>query len=69
MTLVRQMPEAARGVESAGVHLLLGQGEARTVTENPEQVMKAIEVRATLVSSVLEGILLEPHDEQWEFVE
>ena len=31
------------------------------MAENPEQVMEEIQLRATQVSSVLEGILLEPH--------
>jgi hypothetical protein len=31
------------------------------MAENPEQVMKEIELRATQVSSLLEDILLEPH--------
>jgi hypothetical protein len=49
----------------AAVHLLLTEGEIRMMAENPEQnpeqVMEEIQVRATQVSSVLEGILLEPH--------
>jgi hypothetical protein len=43
------------------VHLLLTEGDVRMMAENPEQVMEDIRVRATMVSSVLEDILLEPH--------
>jgi len=42
------------------VHLLLTEGDVQMMAENPEQVMEDIRVRATMVSSVLEDILLEP---------
>jgi hypothetical protein len=50
--------------DSAGadaVHLLLTEGDVKRIAEDPERVMEDIETRATLVSSVLKGILLEPH--------
>lgn len=41
--------------------LLLVEGEVKLAAESPERVIEEIQVRATLVSSVLENILLEPH--------
>ena len=32
------------------------------LVENPEHVIEEIQMRATVVSSILEGILSEPHD-------
>ena len=62
MTLARQTSTVTGDAENfAAVHLLLTEGEIKTRAENPEQVMEEIQLRATQVSSVLEGILLEPH--------
>ena len=62
MTLARQTSTVTSDAEKmAAVHLLLTEGEIKMMAENPEQVMDEIQVRATQVSSVLEGILLEPH--------
>lgn len=62
MTHVRQTPPITGSADDiAAVHLLLTEGEAKMMAENPEQVMKEIELRATQVSSLLEDILLEPH--------
>jgi hypothetical protein len=48
------------------VHLLITQGDIKTMAESPEQAMEEIELRATQVSAVLEGIFLEPHGyPQW----
>ena len=50
------------GLEGVGaVHLLLTEGDVKLMADNPELVMKEIELRATKVSSVLEDILREPH--------
>lgn len=46
---------------SAAVPLLLVEGGVKLV-ENPERVIEEIQVRATLVSSVLENILHEAHN-------
>ena len=52
---------ASQGANSSAVvPLLLMEGGVKMV-ENPEQVMEEIQVRATLVSSVLKNILTEPH--------
>ena len=48
------------------VHLLITEGDVKAMAESPEQAMEEIEVRATQVSAVLEGIFLEPHGHpQW----
>ena len=62
MTLARNtanVPGISSGAES--VHLLLTEGDVKMLAENPEQVMADLEARATVVSSVLANILLEPH--------
>ena len=59
MTLARQSVTGGAN-DLAAVHLLLTEGEIKTMADNPEQVIEEIQVRATQVSSVLEGILLEP---------
>jgi len=46
---------------SSAVPLLLMEGGVKLV-ENPEHVIEEIQMRATVVSSILEGILSEPHD-------
>ncbi len=62
MTLARQTSTVNGDTDRAvAVHLLLTEGHADMMAENPEHVMQEIELRATQVSSVLEGILLEPH--------
>ena len=61
MNLARNTNVTA-GVEGIGaVHLLLTSGDVKLMAENPEMVMREIELRATKVSSVLEEILREPH--------
>jgi hypothetical protein len=62
MTTMLQMPNVTGIAGSAdAVHLLLTEGDVQMMAENPEQVMEEIRQRAEQVSSVLEGILLEPH--------
>jgi hypothetical protein len=41
---------------------MLTEGDVRMMAENPEQVIQEIELRATVLSSVLTDILSEPHD-------
>lgn len=43
------------------VHLLLTEGDVNIMAQSPEQVMAEIEIRATQVSALLEGIFQEPH--------
>jgi len=50
----------ATGVNA--VHLLLANTEVKVRVDDPEQVIREIEVRATKVGSVLEHILTENHD-------
>jgi hypothetical protein len=66
MTLAAQTLNTSGVGSSGAIHLLLTEGEIKLMAENPDSVMEEIQVRATLVSSVLEKILQEPHDEQWE---
>ena len=40
---------------------MLTGSDVELMAERPEQVMEDIEARATVVSSILAGILLEPH--------
>lgn len=48
------------------VHLLLTEGDVVMMTHDPEQVMAEIRLRATEMSSVLEGILNKPQgDLHW----
>jgi hypothetical protein len=61
MTYVQQTRNASGAITEGAVHLLLTEGDVKMMVENPEQVMEEIRVRAEQVSSVLEGILLEPH--------
>jgi hypothetical protein len=62
MNLVQNMRSVSGGTDITGVvHLLLTEGEVKMMAENPEKVIEQIRVRAEQVSSVLEGILLEPH--------
>ncbi len=63
MTLAQQTQNVTSGTGMAAVHLLLTEGDVKMMAENPEQVMEEIQLRATQVSSILEGILLEPHGE------
>jgi len=56
---VRNVTGSADGV--GAVHLLLQQGEGQWMAEDPEQVLADLQRRAEEVSSLLEGILLEPH--------
>ena len=43
------------------VHLMLTEGEVRTMAENPDKAMEEIHLRATKMSQVLEKILQESH--------
>lgn len=62
MTLARQTQSVTSATKGVGaVPLLLTEGDVKLMVENPERVMKDIELRATQVSSILEKILLEPH--------
>ena len=63
MTPVQQTVNVTGGAGGAGsaVHLLITEQNVKLIVESPEQVMEEIELRATQVSSVLEGIFLEPH--------
>lgn len=62
MTTARQTLSVTSATAGIGaVHLLLTEGDVKRMAENPERVMRDIELRATQVSSVLENILLEPH--------
>ena len=62
MTLANQTQSVTSATKGMGaVHLLLTEGDVKLMAENPERVMKEIELRATQVSSILEKILLEPH--------
>jgi len=58
---------ATSGAATGNAILLLPECGMQVRGESPEQVMEEIQLRATLVSSVLEDILLKPHGEQWEF--
>jgi hypothetical protein len=59
MTTTLQMPNVTGIAGSAdAVHLLLTEGDVQMMAENPEEDIRQ---RAEQVSSVLEGILLEPH--------
>ena len=62
MTPVRQTANVAgNAIDPGVVHLLVTGGQFEVTVESPERVMEEIEARATRVSSVLEGIFLEPH--------
>ena len=63
MTPVPQRVNVTGGAANPGstVHLLMQDGDVKMMVESPEQVMEEIRLRATQVSSVLEGIFLEPH--------
>ena len=64
MTTTQNMRNATSGADSQGaIHLLLTQGKVEVRVDNPEQIMEEIRVRAEQVSSILEGILTEPHGE------
>lgn len=52
------MSAHAAGVEA--VQLMLTKDDVKLMAEDPARVMQDIEERATVVSSVLAGILLEP---------
>lgn len=60
MTPVQQTANVTGGAVSA-VHLMITEGDVKMMAESPEQVMEEIRLRAEQVSSVLEGIFLEPH--------
>jgi len=63
MTPARQTMTATPTLAGAeAVHLMLTEGDVRMMAENPEQVIQEIELRATVLSSVLTDILSEPHD-------
>jgi hypothetical protein len=63
MTLARNTTKVSGGSAAGAevVHLLLTEGDVKLMAENPERVMEDIEARATVVSSVLADILMEPH--------
>lgn len=62
MTLARETVNVPGNLAGANaVHLLLTEGDVKLMAENPERVMEDIETRATVMSSVLADILLEPH--------
>jgi hypothetical protein len=63
MTTTQTTRNVSGKTGGAGVHLLLNEGEMKLLVDDPEQVMEEIRVRAEQVSSILEGILLEPHGE------
>ena len=64
MTHVQQTRNVTSGAITEGAaHLLLTEGDVKMMVENPAKIMEEIRVRAEQVSSVLEGILLEPHGE------
>ena len=71
MTSTQQTQNVPGGTSGTfGVHLLLTQGEVKLTVDNPEQVMREIQLRAEQVSSILEGILHEPHVQpRWGFDE
>lgn len=61
MTLARNTVDvSARSSGVEAVHLMLTEGDVKLMAENPERVMQDIQERATVVGSVLAGILLEP---------
>lgn len=51
------------GSRDGAVHWLLITGEAALLPPDSERLMAEIELRATQMSSLLEGILHEPHGE------
>jgi hypothetical protein len=62
MTPTNQLRNVTGSADGVGaVHLLLAQGEGQWMAEDPELVMADLQRRAEEVSSLLEGILLEPH--------
>ena len=61
MNQVRQTRSTVSTDSMAAVHLLLTEGRMGIQVDEPEQVMEDIRLRATQVSSILEGILQEPH--------
>lgn len=61
MTHAQQMPNSGGADSVVAVHLLLSDNEVTVSVDNPERVMEELQARASTVSSVLEGILLEPH--------
>jgi hypothetical protein len=62
MTLAQETVNVPGNLSGLGaVHLLLTGSDVELMAERPEQVMEDIEARATVVSSILAGILLEPH--------
>ena len=61
MDPMQQSRTIATSADMGAIRLLLAQGELSVTVASPEQVIDEIEARATQVSSILEGILLEPH--------
>jgi hypothetical protein len=63
MTPVQQRINASSGAGTPddAVHLLLSAGDVKMTVDSPEQVMEEIQLRATQVGSVLEGIFQNPH--------
>ncbi len=61
--LMRMEPTISGSAASGNhaVHLMLTEGEVRTMAENPERAMEEIHLRATKMSQVLEKILQESH--------
>ena len=64
MTYGTQIHNVVGGMASGvnAVHLLITNTEVKLLADDPVQVIREIEVRATKVGSVLERILTEPHD-------
>ena len=62
MNPVQQMTNITN-TSSGVVHLMLTVGGAGLTPQDPERLMEEIELRATQMSSLLEGILHDPHGE------
>lgn len=64
MTYGTQIHNVVGGMASGAnaVHLLLTNTEVKLLADDPVQVIREIEIRATKVGSVLENILSEQHD-------
>jgi len=60
MSVAHTISGSASGGNHA-VHLMLTEGEVRTMAENPDKAMEEIHLRATKMSQVLEKILQESH--------
>ena len=63
MCLMRVEPTISGNTASGShaVHLMLTEGDVRTMAQSPDQDIEKIHLRATKMSQVLEKILHEPH--------